>query len=153
MAELHGNCYKETCTKCKREYLRTFDVTGEGTLNHLTFRQCDTPGCGGNLSMLKIQKRRGEKRREDERKHTHCINLVDTIINFGEDLPEGELTKADQRAKQVYTSFPSSPPSYLVPSHLFLLSPSPSSFSLYLLVCPEYLILSFGNIHESITSL
>eukprot|EP00026_Physarum_polycephalum_P008961 Phypoly_transcript_09068.p1 GENE.Phypoly_transcript_09068~~Phypoly_transcript_09068.p1 ORF type:complete len:418 (+),score=44.66 Phypoly_transcript_09068:111-1364(+) len=74
MAELHGNCYKETCTKCKKEYLRTFDVTDEGTLNHLTFRQCEVPGCGGNLR--------------------------DTIINFGEDLPEGELTKADQRARE-----------------------------------------------------
>lgn len=51
MAELHGNCYKETCSKCNREYLRTFDVTGEGTLNHLTFRKCEVSGCDGNLSM------------------------------------------------------------------------------------------------------
>eukprot|EP01080_Neovahlkampfia_damariscottae_P002940 gene2940-4950_t len=27
LSELHGNCYKEYCVDCKKEYLRYFDVT------------------------------------------------------------------------------------------------------------------------------
>jgi len=74
MSELHGNCYKEVCAKCNKEYLRTFDTTNDGTLQHFTFRKCEMPGCDGNLR--------------------------DTIINFGEDLPAGELSKADLHARQ-----------------------------------------------------
>jgi len=74
MAELHGNCYKEVCAVCNKEYLRSFDVTGEGTLKHFTFRKCEVAGCGGNLR--------------------------DTIIHFGEDLPVSELSKADEHARK-----------------------------------------------------
>lgn len=74
MSELHGNCYKETCAKCQREYLRTYDCTRTGsTFNaHKTGRVCENPGCG--------------------------VELCDTIIHFGEDLPRNELDKAHKQA-------------------------------------------------------
>lgn len=64
MAELHGNCYKEFCDKCGTEYLRTFDVH-RGRRDHKTGRKCEINGCNGDL--------------------------LDSIINFGENLPKKEL--------------------------------------------------------------
>ncbi|KAL6074483.1 NAD-dependent protein deacetylase sirtuin-7 [Balamuthia mandrillaris] len=67
LSELHGNAYLERCSKCKQEYMRPFDCTKQGQrLNHITGRQCDD--CGGDL--------------------------VDSIINFGEALPDEEFEKA-----------------------------------------------------------
>jgi len=66
MSELHGNCYLEKCrnVKCKKEFLRTFDASS-GRGDHITGRKCDM-----------------------------CNNpLYDSIINFGENLPQGELEK------------------------------------------------------------
>lgn len=45
MAELHGNCYKEVCRKCNKEYLRNFEVGASN--NHTTPRKCDN--CGDPL--------------------------------------------------------------------------------------------------------
>jgi len=70
MAELHGNCYKETCRDCKKEYLRTFDVNGSH--GHVTGRKCDA--CGGAL--------------------------IDTIINFGENLPQKDVQDTILHAAQ-----------------------------------------------------
>ncbi|KAG2374471.1 hypothetical protein C9374_010755 [Naegleria lovaniensis] len=68
MSELHGNCYREVCEKCSKEYLRGFDVmkTVKFFQNHKTGRFCEE--CGG------------------------C--LKDTIIHFGENLPTSELQSA-----------------------------------------------------------
>jgi len=66
MSELHGNCYKEHCTVCGREFMRTFKVSTPKAVAHLTGRNCD---CGAPL--------------------------IDSIINFGENLPQFELNKAD----------------------------------------------------------
>jgi len=69
MAELHGNIYRENCGKCKKEFLRKFDVT-KGRDDHKTGRKCDA--CSGDL--------------------------LDSIINFGENLPMSELEKAADNA-------------------------------------------------------
>jgi len=61
--ELHGNSNVEKCAKCKHEYLRDYRVVG--LRNHETGNVCDDPKCGGKLR--------------------------DTIINFGENLPEDTL--------------------------------------------------------------
>jgi len=69
LSELHGNIYLEYCTTCGTEYLRPFDVTKLRHEKHKstrhTGRLCDNKSCQGKLR--------------------------DSIINFGEDLPENEL--------------------------------------------------------------
>jgi len=69
MAELHGNIYLEKCSKCTKDFLRNFDVT-KGRDDHKTGRKCDA-----------------------------CkADLLDSIINFGENLPMPELEKAADHA-------------------------------------------------------
>ena len=63
----------EKCSKCEAKYLRDFD-TSHGRWDHLTGRHCDKPACKGPLK--------------------------DSIIHFGENLPEGELEKAFKHAEQ-----------------------------------------------------
>jgi len=67
ISELHGNCYRELCSSCNKEYLRGFDTTKsvKNWRNHITGRKCS---CGGKLK--------------------------DTIIHFTENLPEQELNDA-----------------------------------------------------------
>ena len=63
LSELHGNRNLEQCVRCKAEYLRDHNVrTSKKVHDHVTGRTCDNPKCGGALQ--------------------------DTIINFGESLPE-----------------------------------------------------------------
>jgi NAD-dependent SIR2 family protein deacetylase len=73
LAELHGNINLETCKKCHAKYLRDFDTDSDRD-NHYTGRRCDKPECRGRLK--------------------------DSIINFGEDLPEDELNKAFDHAEK-----------------------------------------------------
>jgi NAD-dependent SIR2 family protein deacetylase len=73
LAELHGNMNLETCKKCKARYLRDFD-TDMDRANHTTGRRCDKPECRGQL--------------------------IDSLIHFGEDLPEDELNKAFDHAEK-----------------------------------------------------
>eukprot|EP00128_Syssomonas_multiformis_P018005 Colp12_sorted_trinity150504_noHs@24857 len=74
ISELHGNTNKEICKKCKREYLRDFKVRNAKKVHeHGTGRFCDDPSCKGPL--------------------------LDTIINFGEDLPDEPLALAFAHAK------------------------------------------------------
>jgi NAD-dependent SIR2 family protein deacetylase len=75
LAELHGNAYLERCRKCKTEYLRDHDVCRPGHgHDHVTGNKCTQPGCDGDL--------------------------MDSIINFGENLPEKELTNAVRESKE-----------------------------------------------------
>jgi hypothetical protein len=48
ISELHGNCYREVCATCGKEYLRAFDVlpSRSDRWTHLTHRNCS---CGGPL--------------------------------------------------------------------------------------------------------
>ncbi|CAF1210511.1 unnamed protein product [Adineta ricciae] len=73
LAELHGNMNLEICSKCDAKYLRDYDAAA-GRLDHLTGRRCDKPDCRGYLK--------------------------DSIINFGENLPEEEITKAFTHAEK-----------------------------------------------------
>lgn len=73
-AELHGNSMMEVCKKCGKSYLRDFRVrTAAKVHDHVTGRHCDNISCGGPLE--------------------------DTIINFGEDLPEKELRNGFKQAE------------------------------------------------------
>jgi len=69
ISELHGNTNLEACHGCGKEYLRDFHTrVARGVHDHETNRRCDNPECNGEL--------------------------YDTIINFGETLPENVLQKA-----------------------------------------------------------
>ena len=74
LAELHGNTNMERCLKCGSKFMRDFRTrTAKKVHDHLTGRSCDDPKCGGPL--------------------------VDSIINFNEDLPEDELENGFRHAK------------------------------------------------------
>jgi NAD-dependent SIR2 family protein deacetylase len=73
LGELHGNSNLETCKKCSTKYLRDFRTrTANKVHDHATTRKCTK--CG---SML-----------------------YDSIINFGESLPEYELTTSFDHAER-----------------------------------------------------
>ncbi|KAJ4127998.1 hypothetical protein NW768_008282 [Fusarium equiseti] len=75
ISELHGNSNRECCKDCGKEFIRDFRAvaTYERTVHdHRTGRKCTQ--CGGNLH--------------------------DTIINFGEFLPEEPLKLARSHAKK-----------------------------------------------------
>eukprot|EP00741_Cyanophora_paradoxa_P025107 tig00000342_g24235.t1 len=75
LSELHGNGRIEACERCGAEYLREFRVRNAASVHeHRTGRACDNPACRGPLR--------------------------DTIINFGEGLPEGALRRAEARCRQ-----------------------------------------------------
>jgi len=66
IAELHGNTNLENCKDCGRQYMRDFRVrTAQTVKAHETGRFCDDEECKGEL--------------------------FDSIINFGENLPQDEL--------------------------------------------------------------
>lgn len=74
LAELHGNTNMEKCLKCGMKYMRDFRTrTARAVHDHLTGRRCDDPQCSGPL--------------------------VDSIINFHEDLPQDELEKGFESAQ------------------------------------------------------
>lgn len=73
LSELHGNSNLERCASCSKEYLRDFRVrTANGVHEHQTGRKCGV--CGGVLQ--------------------------DTIINFGESLPQMPLLQAEVNAEE-----------------------------------------------------
>ena len=74
LAELHGNTNMERCLKCGSKFMRDFRTrTAKKVHDHLTGRSCDNPKCRGPL--------------------------VDSIVNFNEDLPEDELENGFRHAK------------------------------------------------------
>jgi len=73
IAELHGNSNIEVCSKCGKEFLRDYKAVAPYAISvhdHRTGRNCDL--CQGDL--------------------------VDTIINFGEDLPADQLEAGFENA-------------------------------------------------------
>jgi NAD-dependent SIR2 family protein deacetylase len=74
IAELHGNTNIEKCSKCGKEYMRDFRTrNAQKVHDHKTGRKCDDPSCRGDLK--------------------------DSIINFGEDLPEREIDEGFQHGQ------------------------------------------------------
>jgi len=73
LAELHGNCYLEKCEKCHTEFLRAYDCTARGQTPDLS--------TGSNCEKCKGR-------------------LLDSIINFGENLPESEFSTALEHSKK-----------------------------------------------------
>lgn len=75
LCELHGNTNLEVCIKCGARYLRDFRTRNARKVHdHFTGRFCDDSKCKGRLK--------------------------DSIINFGEDLPEEDLSKAYLHAEK-----------------------------------------------------
>lgn len=75
ISELHGNSNREHCRDCGKDYIRDFRAVGtyqKGDDDHATGRKCAV--CGGVL--------------------------LDTIINFGESLPERALALAREHASK-----------------------------------------------------
>lgn len=75
ISELHGNSNREYCKDCGKDYIRDFRAVGtyqKGDDDHATGRKCAL--CGGVL--------------------------LDTIINFGESLPERALSLARDHAEK-----------------------------------------------------
>lgn len=74
ISELHGNCNREYCKDCGKEFIRDFRAVStyqKCIKDHRTGRKCTR--CGGDLH--------------------------DTIINFGEDLPKLAFQAAHDHAK------------------------------------------------------
>jgi mono-ADP-ribosyltransferase sirtuin 6 len=77
ISELHGNSNLEYCIACGKEYLRDFRAVSnyeKSWSDHRTGRKCALPNCSGALR--------------------------DTIINFGEGLPEQAFKNAEMHAKK-----------------------------------------------------
>lgn len=74
LAEVHGNTNLEKCKKCGKEYMRDYRTrTAKDVHDHKTGRKCTVQGCTGEL--------------------------YDSIINFGENLPERELKEGFDNGK------------------------------------------------------
>ncbi|CAF0742936.1 unnamed protein product [Didymodactylos carnosus] len=75
LAELHGNSNLEYCQKCGIKYLRDYRTRTAGKVHdHNTGRICTNSKCNGSL--------------------------LDSIINFGESLPNQELTAGFEHANK-----------------------------------------------------
>ena len=77
IAELHGNNNLESCEECGKSYFRDFPARKQNAKNahdHMTGRKCDDLNCQGDL--------------------------YDSIINFGENLPEKQLQNAYIHSKK-----------------------------------------------------
>jgi len=86
IAELHGNSFKEVCWKCNKDYLRTFDTAVES-------------GAGG-VGSCKECLGRVPKFCHCTRRKCSCGGILkDSIIHFGENLPQDELKKATENSK------------------------------------------------------
>ncbi|KAH9554475.1 hypothetical protein CY35_08G065600 [Sphagnum magellanicum] len=72
LAELHGNCFRETCSSCGKEYFRDFEVETLGCKP--TGRRCSDPECGAKL--------------------------IDTIVDWEEALPPADLKLAEKHSKK-----------------------------------------------------
>jgi len=71
VSAIHGDIYKERCSKCNKVYFRHFDILGH-VRQRFTGRLCESEGCDGQL--------------------------VDTIVNFGEYLSDSDYKPAIDNA-------------------------------------------------------
>jgi len=100
IAELHGNTNLEKCSKCGKEYIRDFDATASYAVSvkdHKTGRICSVPGYLSSVffdptcmfvlcTNITISRCYGE--------------LEDSIVNFGESLPEKVIGYAWENTEQ-----------------------------------------------------
>jgi len=86
LSELHGNSFKEICWKCEKDYLRTFDTAVES-------------GAGGIGTCDECLARVNKFCHCTRRKCICGAVLKDSIIHFGENLPQGDLKKATEQSK------------------------------------------------------
>ena len=71
LSELHGNIYKERCSRCGAIYHRSFEVELQSAKDHETGRSCERAGCSGALR--------------------------DSLVHFGESLPWRDLSLANAK--------------------------------------------------------
>jgi len=88
ISELHGNCYLEVCWKCKKEYLRDFDVSA------------DSGHSARNGKCTECLKKVPHFCHCTGRACTCGAMLKDSIIHFSENLPEEALISAFEWAKK-----------------------------------------------------
>lgn len=72
LAELHGNCFREVCASCEKEYFRDFEIETLGCKP--TGRRCTEHDCAGKL--------------------------LDTIVDWEDALPPAELRAAEKHTKK-----------------------------------------------------
>ncbi|CAM6084960.1 unnamed protein product [Calypogeia fissa] len=72
LAELHGNCFREVCGGCGKDYVRDFEMETIGL--RPTGRRCSVPDCSSKL--------------------------LDTIVDWEDALPPSELKLAEKHSKQ-----------------------------------------------------
>jgi len=96
IAELHGNAFVERCIKCDECYLRPFDVTKSYRFDRFTGRLCSRILKEQNDENGKKENKENNKNEDNNsNEQKRCLGkLKDSIINFGENLPETELTNA-----------------------------------------------------------
>ena len=104
LTELHGNSYLEVCNKCQASYLRTKDVLQYQTSDH---RVVNRHWCGGHC----------------EKEGCDGI-LLDTIVAFGENLPEDQLKLSIKQSKMgdlaiVLGSTMMVQPACILPSYIY----------------------------------
>lgn len=99
-AELHGNAFEERCESCDTKYLRTYYVLDDNCsqyyedLNEEGRSDLEKPAHGAKCSQCSLSHRTG-------RKCTKCSgHLIDSIINFGDDLREDVLAGATREARE-----------------------------------------------------
>jgi NAD-dependent SIR2 family protein deacetylase len=75
LSEVHGNTYVEECEKCKTKHRRDYGTRNNPRVHrHETGRFCSQTGCDGEL--------------------------LDTIVNFGENELDDEWNRAEEHSKQ-----------------------------------------------------
>lgn len=110
-SELHGNCYKEICSKCKREYLRDFRVVKELRKDKKTFRFCEDPFCRGDLLFTPVAFNEGLPEKQFNQAFD-ASEIADVTIVMGTSMrvsPACELPTYNQKAKMVLINLQHTP--------------------------------------------
>ena len=105
IAELHGNCYREVCENCSAEYLRSFS-----TIRGI--KSCHTSSIFSSFMLMMYCHLDGQHEGHyTERRCEKCDGkLKDSIINFGESLPERDFQLASKVSLENDLSLVTLPP-------------------------------------------